>query len=88
MTTGSEPRIISTMASKNNIQASNQGTLSGNSNAEEIYRELLDQHKARKLEDPVIIFRSHQSSIEFILLNSSFFSPVIFRNTLNWIRLI
>lgn len=50
-----EPRIISTMASKSNIQTPNQRTLSGNPNADEIYRELLDQHKARKLEDPVII---------------------------------
>ncbi|XP_055295008.1 nuclear factor related to kappa-B-binding protein [Sitodiplosis mosellana] len=52
LNTGSEPRIISTMASKSSIQSSNQQSLVGNPDAEEILRELLLQHKTRKQEDP------------------------------------
>lgn len=54
MNTGSEPRIISTMASKSSIQSTNQQSLVGNPDAEEILREMLMQHMTRKHEDPVI----------------------------------
>lgn len=43
------------MASKRSIQSPHQVTLIGNPDAEEIYRELLAQHKARKLDEPVNI---------------------------------
>lgn len=55
---GSEPKIISTMASKSSIQSPNHVSLIGNPDAEKIYHGLLVQHKARKIEDPVIITRN------------------------------
>lgn len=84
MGTGSEPRIISTMASKSSIQQPSQVSLVGNPEAEDIYRELLAQHKARKLEDPVIIV--------LIGLSLKYFSHLkilrICRSILSWIRVI
>lgn len=52
---GSEPKIISTMASKSSIQSPNHVSLIGNPDAEKFYYELLSQHKARKIDDPVIV---------------------------------
>ncbi|XP_031635653.1 nuclear factor related to kappa-B-binding protein isoform X2 [Contarinia nasturtii] len=49
--TGSEPRIISTMAPKGSSQILNQISLVGN--PEQIMQEMLTQHKARKHEDPI-----------------------------------
>lgn len=62
LSSGSEPRIISTMASKSAIQTPYQGTIIGNPDAEEIYRDLLNQHKARKLDDPVNMFTINNKS--------------------------
>lgn len=41
------------MALKSSIQPSNRVSMIGNANAEKIYYELLSQHEARKIEDPV-----------------------------------
>lgn len=59
--TGSEPKIISSMAQKGNLQITSHVSLFDNPEAEEIYRELINQHKARKHEDPVysILFSYH-----------------------------
>lgn len=41
------------MALKGNIQLATQSLVIGSSDAEEIFHELINQHKARKAEDPV-----------------------------------
>lgn len=53
MGTGSEPRIISTMAQKGGLHTMQPISIFKNIDAEEIYQELIRQHKERKLEDPV-----------------------------------
>lgn len=81
--TGSEPRIIGTMASKGSVQTPNHRPIIGNPNAEEIYRELLMQHKARKLEDPVRI-KPLNFSISPFENASNFIDKNIRRSILNW----
>lgn len=51
--TGSEPRIINTMTQKGTVQMTNLPTLFNSYEPDEIYRELIRQHKARKFDDPV-----------------------------------
>lgn len=51
--TGSEPRIINTMTQNGTVQMTNAPPLFNNYEPDEIYRELIRQHKARKFDDPV-----------------------------------
>lgn len=50
---GSEPKIISTMAVDGFSSMSNHVSLFDNPNAENHLRELLQQHKSRKTDEPV-----------------------------------
>lgn len=65
LNSGAEPKIISTMASKSSIQSPHHASLTGNPDAENIYRDLLSQHKMRKMEDPVkkIIYSYNELSL-------------------------
>lgn len=80
---GSEPKIISTMASKSSIQSPNHVSLIGNPDADKIYYELLSQHKARKIEDPVILllylYMRHRENRPHVLI--SIFSLNLFIGT-------
>lgn len=71
------------MALKSSLQSSNRVSLVGNPNADKIYFELLSQHEARKIEDPVStrdckFYREKQGKNRHVQI---FF----YRNTLNWI---
>lgn len=80
--TGSEPRIINTMMQKGNVQLMNPPPLFNSYEPDEIYRELIRQHKARKFDDPV----SDDEPCEIWMKFSIIFFQTFHRNIVNWIR--